>query len=993
MTWNLRWELRRNDLTSAPPVASATAGPNGPAGSNTPITEDELSAIRRHLEEATAGAASEGWVARGAARPPYDRASPQWQALLDALTAVRAAFPGATLQVRDDMGLIGWSAARGRYAFVYQPPDEPAERAGAQPPGAPAQDPEARPALAAAATSPRPAALGPFDELPLEPTSSPPPALAQPAASAATGSDAPAPAEMAVRERLGQLLSSRDGYDLRRELERNHPPELVARLALELLPTLEERGELTFLLRDVLGKVEDLTPLAPRLTGLWELRPGDRRWLRDVTNALESVASHPAALDPALRAVLGEGEADDEVGADPGARERRLEAAARLLGYAATAAETALPALIERARRDRARTARDAAWRAEIVSALRDLRRPEAFATLLLECQAEDPPPWSRLIPAMVRCDPGRLTALAPRLLSLPEVANELAMELGEVRTPEATELLRQLAQHPLPRTRGYAARHLLKRGPGELPLVAAVWASLDAGATPDDISRYDREDAIEALGGDKRARQVDWAALVAGKGLELAALPALPSPLEAATHPDAYVRHRSLRALDDRPRLEHLLAVGLVAEVHNLLHARYPRVDEYSSWYRWGEAAGMPAWLREARDQIPQLIRSHAAELPDQAMTPALQELLERGAEWFISTLPEPILALSVEEMAAADAEERALIGTRRGAARAADPLAEPGLPDVAALFPEPLADMQGPTIGGPEEAQRRRIAPGRDVSPDELLGGADLGRLLQISPETATPPAPRSPLEALRLIRPEQARLLRYPIRDRDVLDLLVLIESRARHLRLDCLEAIVRDAHDTTIAHARRTSDRRIRGAAWLDVQWMFELGALAAAATIELRATWRHAFRARIATLQLPDFTPPPPSAVWQPIPVAVVPHAEAPEIEARASLAVRTDRYVELKFLVELTEQLPVTTATEVKLALAARNKGGSALEHRHTAMILPAGGNSAFEEVTLRLAFAEQPRARWIDFAVQGARTSTETLAVYRLPRGDSACR
>ena len=96
---------------------------------------------------------------------------------------------------------------------------------------------------------------------------------------------------------------------------------------------------------------------------------------------------------------------------------------------------------------------------------------------------------------------------------------------------------------------------------------------------------------------------------------------------------------------------VENLLATALAAEVQDVMHRRWRQVDDYSGWYRWREASEMPRWLCEARAGIPQLVKAHVSELPRQRMTPVLEEILAKGAEWFADTLPPPILRLTEDE------------------------------------------------------------------------------------------------------------------------------------------------------------------------------------------------------------------------------------------------------------------------------------------------------------------------------------------------------
>lgn len=571
---------------------------------------------RRLFERAADGAmvVYNGCAAHGSAEMPYVRAHPQWAALLSSLTALRSAFPAATCKVTDDMGLVGWNAATSCYEL-------------------------SRDAVRDAWSPPTPGT----------------------ATTSAAGDcpDAPPPEEMELRTLLDQIASSGDtSYDLRRRLERDYEPMLVARVALDKLPWVEDRVPIAAVVRRALGRIDDLEPLRDQLLALWRSKPSDRDWLHDLGNALESVASNPLVLATTIRTVD-----------DSRTRQReKLEVAARLLGKARDAVDDALPVLVARARRDRNRLSRDAPWRWYVVCALRDLEQPCAFATLLLECASKDPPGWSRLIEAMVSLDSARTVDLAPRMLHLPEVPMELATALRDVRSEDATRLLRQLATHPLARVRCRVARQLLSRGAEELPIAAAIWTTLDAGAVADDLGTYDRDDCLLALGLERGTQKVDWNERIAALGMTPMTLPPLPDTLENLTNIDGDVRTRALRTMGETPRVENLLATALAAEVQDVMHRRWYQVDEYYGWYRWREASGMPGWLCEARSEMPQLVKAHVSQLPKQRMTPVLEEIFAYGAEWFADTLPPPILRLTEDERTRADEQEHALIARRDG-------------------------------------------------------------------------------------------------------------------------------------------------------------------------------------------------------------------------------------------------------------------------------------------------------------------------------------
>ncbi|HMG52316.1 MAG TPA: hypothetical protein VK601_02515, partial [Kofleriaceae bacterium] len=542
-------------------------------------------------------------------------------------------------------------------------------------------------------------------------------------------------------------------------------------------------------------------------------------------------------------------------------------------------------------------------------------------------------------------------------------VASELADELGDVPGEAATALLRRLAEHPLARVRGRAARRLARRGDAELPRVAAVWATLDAGAAPDDIDRYDRDDFLVALGLDKGTAEVDWSARIAALGMSPVALAALPAPIDNLTDADGDVRSRALRAIDEAPRREYLLATALAAEVQDELHRRWPQIDDYHGWYRWREASGMPGWLRSARDDVPRVVRSHASELSDQRLTPALRDILARGAEWFAATLPAPTIELGDDERAAADAEERAVIA-RRGDRPAASLDADPVLPAVDDLFAEPPPDAQGPVLGTRDEAAAERIAPDQAgaIAPAGAVAGSELIA-----------------------IRDGKVRLLRYRLDDREVVDFVALLESRVRHLRVDAIELVVRDAAGAAVDHQRRIYERHLRPAAWIDHQWRVDDEVMARAHAVELRGTWREAFRARVAHAAWPAFPVPRSLAVRQPVPLAVTRDPGAPAVGAAMTLTVRADDHVDLRFLIELTSQRRTAAATPIELAVAVRNKHGSVLDRRAVSVTLPADGTGALVEVDLRIAVNQLSRAHLIDVAVQGARTVVETIASYPL--------
>lgn len=595
MTWIIRWELRQP----------------------TPLTLEQRQIVERSVDRTMT--AEDGCTVYGAAAMPHARAHPLWAALLSSLSELRAAFPDATCKVTDDMGLVGWNAAASCYDHARDSIRD-----------------EEPPSIQAPTNA---SSVGDCaDVARLEATVPAPTMSATPSSTPTSGNN---DQEAEVRALLGQIASTSDSFDLRRSLEHNHDPVLVARLALDMLPFVDDRIDMTAVVREALGKIDDLEPLREPLLALWHMKPPGHCWLHDVGSALQSAASKPIVLARAIRAL-------DDCTVNHG---EKLRAAVRLLGKARDAANEALPVLAARARRDRHRLLRDAYWRDDLIGALGELRQPAAFATLLLEGESEDAP-RSRLIEAMMTLDPSRTLGLVPRMIDLPAAALGLATALGDVRSEQATALLRQLARHPLARVRGYSARHLASRGAAELPLVAAIWMTLDAGASPDDINRYDRGDFLAALGLDRGTPKVDWNERIAALGMIPMTLPPLPDALENLTHSDGEVRTRALRAIDENPRLENLLAIALTAELQDVMHRRCRQVEEYRAWYRWREASGMPGWLREAGDGVPQLVRAHASELPEQRMTPVLEEILVNGAEWFVDRLPPPVFRLTDEEL-----------------------------------------------------------------------------------------------------------------------------------------------------------------------------------------------------------------------------------------------------------------------------------------------------------------------------------------------------
>jgi hypothetical protein len=934
MTWMLRWQLHRS----------------------VPLASEELALVESVLDPVVVVELGDGktCVARGWSIMPHDRTDQRWTAVLDGLTTVRSSIRDGSLLVDDDRMMVEWNAGLARYEFAHESVRDPF--AGS------ADASSSTPSSTASAARVAPATPTTFED----DTAVPQP-LAHHAEGAASrlGSVVASPVDQQILRQLEAIVATRDSFDLRRTLERTCEPMAVARVALALLPICPERSELPSLLRTTLAKIADLAPLRDQLAELWHLPAIDRHWRRDLATTLEAVASEPTILALAAEVVENADVADNH----------RLAAAIRLLGHAHAAAEHALPVLVARARRDRARLTREASWRSELIYALRDLAQPAAFATLLLDCESEDPPGWSRLVAALLRCDADRTLAIAPRLLHVPEVAGELASALGDVRSESAIALLRQLAAHALPRTRGLVARQLLRHGNDHLALVAAIWSSLDAGVSTEDINSYDRDDALAALGADKGRRDIDWQQLVVAMGLSPEPLPPLPSPIDNLTHPDGYVRSRALRALEEHPSPDHLLAVGLAAEVQALTRRRFSRIEDYTGWYRWSEAADMPPWLQTARDRIPELIRAHAGELPNQKMTATLQMILERGTPWFVETLPAPVLRLSDQERAGLLAEERAVID--RGRNVAAVPATISTLPDLADLFTTAPLDSQGPVMTSRDDARfdRDSSAP-TGAAP---AGSATAG----VAIKPSVPIASADHFE----IHNSKARLLRTRGDGRDLFDFVAQIEPRSRYLRLDGCEMIARDPRGIALAIARQTYQKHLRFATWVEAKGSFASAVLEAAATLELRATWRESFRVRIAHAPWPLSVAPGAIDDSKPIPLLLTADPGARDIAIAASLIAsphhRSDR-IDLKFLLEMrTGRNAESTALHLSLAL--RNRGGSVLEQRMIHVTLTAGEISTFAELALRLSAADLSRAHLIDIAVQGSRTIVDVLASYRL--------
>ena len=599
MAWEVKWYLR----------SEARA-----------ITEAEKQALLAHAEQEEGRGYTKaryilgviggsGSVAAGMTQVPEDLAHPDWALLLSALSALRAVIPDAQLRIEDDLGLISWNDATGRY-----------ETRGWE-----------RSTAAAAAAEPAPA-----EDV----------------------ADAP------IRAALSELTTGTgDRYAQRQALAAKNEPERVARLGMALLPTLPKddwpktaRSDLAQAIAQAMEALREIpASLEPAIRTLWLARP-DSDFTRYIATALEQVAGQPFMVALAKAALES-----DETDADT------LNCVCQVLTRARAAADEVVPLLAARAQRDRKNTGRESTWRERLLCALEFMARPNGFATVLLDADV-DRKILGRAASALAKSDAARALPYLDRMKDAPGIsASSLVRVLGDVAVPAAAESLIRYLDHGEAATRTATANALVQHG--RLPEIAAVWRTLDAAVYRRDS--YPRERALRAFDVKDNPASVDWDALVTARGNQPLPLPPLPTPLEALTHPHIDVRNAGRYFLEETAAPEHVFAIALAYELEEAV-AQLSAPRGYPNFYKWRTFLGSVGCDGGRDDKTAQWIRQNLALLPAQVLTPELEAIRDGGvASAAARCVPTPF-SLSAEERTALQAEE-ASVAAQAGVPRAA--------------------------------------------------------------------------------------------------------------------------------------------------------------------------------------------------------------------------------------------------------------------------------------------------------------------------------
>ena len=455
--------------------------------------------------------------------------------------------------------------------------------------------------------------------------------------------------EDAVLEaRIRGLIGARDAYEQRKALAELDPLE-VARAALAVLPTTPNASDVKSVLGAALERLgpNGLAPLESELAALWNEPKRHDRWWPDIVNALDRVAPARPIMGRAIEVLL-DGSPDFE----------RRRSAIWLLERALRTTPEVIRPLIQRLHRDRGTPRTDARWRTDAIAALAKCRRPELMPVLVLELAAPAHAGWMETTQSLARLAGDAALPWLRRVFDCSGAARSVIRALRDV--PAALDWLRELARDPDPTYRATAADELGARGPDELPLVAAVWKTLDAIGY-DDL--FQRKDALALFGLPRDTQAVDWDALIRARGATPVEVPPIGDILaHAAVYDDRRVH--SLQQIYRKPDPAYLVAMVLGCEIESALRRRGYNYG-LPSWKAW--ATVVPQWpfgdATKHDPAMPEWIRAHRNELPPQRMTPALERVFVHGPEEIVAAAPEPGFVLEPAERESLEAAERALL------------------------------------------------------------------------------------------------------------------------------------------------------------------------------------------------------------------------------------------------------------------------------------------------------------------------------------------
>jgi len=614
------------------------------------------------------------------ARSPDPDQDPGAARLYRALTELRALIDGATLEVADDLHLVGWDGAA--YQLVDNPDQEltpaPGDRSSwlAVPPVRARKPAAPRP-------PPRGALPAPVEE-----------ALAVLAAGGEPqlpGYDdqqarALVPALFAALTRAGKARDHRRTGDLHRILARL-PGDPVVDHALEPRLATGAGGRAV---AEAMARVADPGRYRDRLLAIWFGRqPGqgaDDFWSR-MWPTLEAAAARDAELVRRLGESLIDADLDAwrELG-------RRNYLTIRVLG----AAPGGTPWLVHKRRRERSEKIKHGTG--PLLDAIAAGRQPAVVPTLLLEL-ARPGTDRDGLLRGLAGIDDPRVLPILERALATDQYTRVIAGALIGVAGAPVDAILERLDRHVDPLVRIRAAQGLVaRRGEAELPrLLAAVAAAAAAGA-------WQREHGVgtwssEQLGEPERAlrecphqaiRTATWPEQLAALEVPAAAGPVEPMAAWSRTrslNPDVRrdaieSAHAAALAARDRSRV---LALVLAERWHDavLRRADVPLYTMQTSCSRVHVAGRWSSWIKLARLPFDPMYKytsvtwdhltRHIGEVAAQVVPPELADLTsEAGFAAALAAVPDQRLRFTAGEVADWDRQEQALAAPV-GAARAA--------------------------------------------------------------------------------------------------------------------------------------------------------------------------------------------------------------------------------------------------------------------------------------------------------------------------------
>ncbi len=754
-----------------------------------------------------------------------------------------------------------------------------------------------------------------------------------------------------LADRIRKLVGHADAWTERRSLDVQDPQQ-VALAGLAVFRELPESFDVRASISTALERVVDRTPLREAMIALWAEPAPRQDWWRDVARALE-----PAASDPVLVEAMVE-----IVRADVGDDERR-RAAVELLAYARTAWADVMPVLVERLRRDRDRSRDDARWREAAIEALGRLGRAEALPTFVLEMAAEAHVGWYPLLRALGRACGADALPWLRRAFPCSGAAEYVIDVLEDL--PAARDWLRELAASPAPRFRALAGRYLGRRGDSELPLVAAIWKSLDA-IRYEQTSSF-REEAQERLGVPRGQPFEDWDVLVRRRGQEPVEVPPVGDVL-AGLVADDDSRMRAVERLGrDEPDPALLLALVLAVELDEALGRRGHRKASSPKWDVWARL--VPAWRRFSdrygySPDMGEWIRANRGDLPPQRLSPMLERVLDEGADAVAATMHDPRFLLDAAEAITIDAAERVLVATGRMTATAA-----------GARVPSPTVDVAEPSVppfdasdlfGARLEPPPPRVAPVSRERATAILEGTAGGEALALVPGTTWIEVDRSD-PTLPWLTFESA------------------VENRStRPMKLVSLELALRDADGRLQDVARRVLRDQFWHVQAVDARVGFSQGSFDRAATVDAYLTHEVGYRARVFAADLVPYDGAPLDA-RTPWPYTVRPIEPGyPHVDARLAVFRPRADYLRIEFVVELAQRSPLREPTETEVCVALRNRGGSLVE-KSTLKVTLENGGPTFVHGQLYVDLPMLRTARRIEVAIAGSTRRTERVGAFAL--------